>query len=106
MSRLKKSLEEQFRDQSRDCKVWNPQNTVTVEIEFKGEKSAMIIGKLAEQQYKDGDIISGVLVEKGFKHSIFSTDDIKAYTTLTTASVRMSQKGKTFIIIFHLYIIF
>jgi len=92
MKKLKEGLEKHFIDQNRECTVWNPQNTVTVEIEFKGEKPAVVIGSLAEQEFKEGNIVSGILVEKGFKHSIFAADDIKDYTSLTTTTINQSLR--------------
>ena len=92
MAKLKAGLEKHFIEENRKCNVWNPQNTVAVEIEFKGEKPAMVIGSLAEQPFEENTVVSGILVEKGFKHSVFAADDIKDYTSLTTTTINQSLR--------------
>lgn len=92
MNRMRKGLEEHFRDVGRECEIWTPPNTMTVSIPVKSERNAVVIGRLAEGSFEEGTIISGILVEKGFKHSILDASDVSAYSNLSTAGVYQSQR--------------
>ena len=89
MGRLKAKLITQFADQN--VKVLSPKNCQTVEMFFKGEKIAKAVGRLAEKPPKEGDIVSGLLVRKGFTYQLMSPDDLHSFTQLSTGSVMQRQ---------------
>jgi cleavage and polyadenylation specificity factor subunit 3 len=89
MGRLKAKLVTQFADQN--VKVLSPKNCQTVEMFFKGEKIAKAVGRLAEKPGKEGDMVSGLLVRKGFTYQLMGPDDLHSFTQLSTGSVMQRQ---------------
>ena len=68
MQKLKDALVRQYEDTDYNIQVYNPRNTQPVELYFRGEKSAKVIGKLASNTMPKADShISGVLVKRNFK---------------------------------------
>ncbi|KAH6555393.1 hypothetical protein KP509_1Z259500 [Ceratopteris richardii] len=89
MARLKAKLQTQFAEQN--VNVLSPRNCQTVEMFFKGEKTAKAIGCLAEKVPTEGDSVSGLLVKKGFTYQLMSPEDLHVYTQLSTGSVMQRQ---------------
>ncbi|XP_024376319.1 cleavage and polyadenylation specificity factor subunit 3-I isoform X2 [Physcomitrium patens] len=89
MGRLKAKLITQFAEQN--VKILSPKNCQTVEMFFKGEKIAKAVGRLAEKSAKEGDIVSGLLVRKGFTYQLMAPDDLHSFTQLSTGSVMQRQ---------------
>jgi cleavage and polyadenylation specificity factor subunit 3 len=82
MTRLKQALQSKF----EKLQVYTPKNTQVVEIMFRGEKTAKVIGKLTEN-VKDGNYISGILVQKDFKSTLVSKEELKVQTEITYTGV-------------------
>lgn len=79
-------------------KVYSPENGVTIRIPFRKDKFAKVVGRLAQMKpFKEGDesgeaqIMSGVLVQNGFKMSLMAPEDLKEYAKLTTTTVICKQ---------------
>eukprot|EP00850_Spirogloea_muscicola_P017229 SM000146S00949 [mRNA] locus=s146:90575:95748:+ [translate_table: standard] len=89
MGRLKGKLVTQF--EKRETKILTPKNCQTVELFFKGEKTAKGVGRLADVTPKEGTIISGLLVKKGFSYQIMAPEDLQTYTQLSTGRVTQRQ---------------
>ncbi|KAL2342244.1 hypothetical protein Fmac_010184 [Flemingia macrophylla] len=66
MKRLKQKLIIQFAD--HNTKVLTPENCQSVEMYFNSQKIAKVRGKLAEETPQVGEIVSGLLVKKGFTY--------------------------------------
>jgi cleavage and polyadenylation specificity factor subunit 3 len=59
---------------------------------FRGEKSAKVIGKLAAQTLlNDDQEISGILVKKNFKYHLMSPEDLQNYTDMAISSIIQRQ---------------
>ena len=73
----------------------NPRNTSAVELYFRGEKLAKVIGSLAEQKPTPDQAkqqrVSGVLVKRNFNYHMVSPKDLTKYTDLTTSTVTQRQ---------------
>jgi len=73
----------------------NPRNTSAVELYFRGEKLAKVIGSLAEQKPRPDQAkqqrVSGVLVKRNFNYHMVSPKDLTKYTDLTTSTVTQRQ---------------
>ena len=71
---------------------YNPRNTAKVELFFRGEKMAKVMGSLAEEKPEDGAKVSGILIKRNFNYHIVSPNDITKYTdmTMSTVNQRMS----------------
>merc|ERR1719412_1876159 len=71
---------------------YNPRNTAKVELFFRGEKMAKVMGSLAEEKPEDGSNVSGILIKRNFNYHIVSPNDLTKYTdmTMSTVNQRMS----------------
>jgi len=71
---------------------YNPRNTAKVELFFRGEKMAKVMGSLAEEKPQDGCKVSGILIKRNFNYHIVSPNDLTKYTdmTMSTVNQRMS----------------
>jgi cleavage and polyadenylation specificity factor subunit 3 len=93
MEKLKKALIGQYEDNTDyNIQVYNPRNTQPVELYFRGEKSAKVIGKLASNTIPKTDTqISGILVKKNFKYHLMSPQDLPNYTDLAISTISQRQ---------------
>jgi len=99
MSRLKTSLVTKY--EGKHVNVHSPKNTQKVDLEFKSEKIAKVVGLLAAPvegyrgedekpnllKGKEGSIVSGVLVHKNFAHTIMASSDLATFTELKTTTL-------------------
>jgi cleavage and polyadenylation specificity factor subunit 3 len=92
MEKLKKALISQYEDSDYNIQVYDPRNTQPVELTFRGEKSAKVIGKLASNTMPRADTeISGVLVKRNFKYHLLSAEDLPNYTDLAISTILQRQ---------------
>eukprot|EP01132_Coremiostelium_polycephalum_P004064 gene4064-5088_t len=84
MSRLKHNLINKFKSIS----IMTPKNSQAVQLEFRAEKVAKILGSIASTAPTEGNTISGVLVTKDFTHHIVSPGDLHSYTNLKTSTIK------------------
>lgn len=93
MMRLKQALLREFEDNEDLQPVFHtPRNTQAVELYFRGEKMAKVMGSLASQPPKNDHIVSGILVKRGFNYHLMHPKDLNNYTELSTTSVTERQK--------------
>jgi cleavage and polyadenylation specificity factor subunit 3 len=93
MAKLKDALIRQYEDSvDYNIQVYNPRNTQPVELYFRGEKSAKVIGKLASSVLPEPDKeISGILVKRNFKYHIMAPEDLPNYTDLAISTILQRQ---------------
>ena len=92
MSRLKTALIREYEnDPSHNIEVHNPRNAQSVELYFRGEKMAKVMGSLAVQKPEEGLKVSGILVKRNFNYHILSPNDLSKYTDLTMSKVTQRQ---------------
>lgn len=92
MSRLKSALQREYEgDTTRRIKFYNPRNTHTVDLHFRGEKTAKVMGALAVQRPEPTQRLSGVLVRRDFKYHILSPGDLSRYTDMSMSVVTQRQ---------------
>lgn len=94
MGRLKSALMSKYSDRKgtdREVKIYNPKNCYEVDLPFKSVKYARTMGELAEKPPTDGQIISGVLVEKDFRLNLIHVSDLREYSSLATSVVTEKQ---------------
>ena len=58
--------------------IYNPRNTQAVDLYFRGEKMAKVMGSLASQQPQEGHRISGVLIKRGFNYHLIDPSDLSS----------------------------
>lgn len=92
MLRLKSALTREYEnDPNANIKFYNPRNTHAVELYFKGEKTAKVMGKLATKKPENGDPVTGILVKRDFKYHIVDATDINKYTDMSMSTVTQRQ---------------
>jgi len=71
--------------------IHNPRNTVAVELYFRGEKTAKVMGTLAMETPKPGQKLSGVLVKRNFDYHMLAPCDLSKYTDISMSQVIQRQ---------------
>jgi len=79
----------------QQTKVYSPENGAEVKIPFRKDKIAKVVGRLAQipapTKSEDERVISGVIVQNGFKLSLMAPEDLKEYAGLTSTTVLCKQ---------------
>lgn len=79
MSRLKAALQREYEDDpNTSITLHNPRNTQAVELYFRGEKTAKVMGSLAVERPKPGNVLSGILVKRNFNYHILAPNDLSS----------------------------
>lgn len=92
MSRLKSALQREYENQpNANITFYNPRNTHAVELYFKGEKTAKVMGSLASSKVESGDRVSGILVKRDFKYHVLAPSDLSKYTDMSMSTVTQRQ---------------
>uniref|UniRef100_A0A1A9ZGY9 CPSF73-100_C domain-containing protein n=1 Tax=Glossina pallidipes TaxID=7398 RepID=A0A1A9ZGY9_GLOPL len=66
-------------------------NTHSVELYFRGEKTAKVMGSLAATKSEIGNKLSGVLVKRDFKYHLLAAADLSKYSDMSI-SVQIEKK--------------
>lgn len=92
MNRLKAALTREYENDAVKMNIYNPKNTVAVELYFRGEKMAKVMGSLAtEKPSTKSSRISGILVKRNFNYHLVAPSDLNKYTDLTMSTVTQKQ---------------
>jgi cleavage and polyadenylation specificity factor subunit 3 len=92
MNRLKSALIREYEgDPNTNIEFHNPRNTVAVELYFRGEKMAKVVGSLAMRKAEEGHQVSGILVKRNFNYHILAPNDLQTYTDMTMSTVTQRQ---------------
>jgi len=92
MNRLKSALTREYEaDPETNITFYNPRNTQAVDLYFRGEKMAKVIGTLAKEQPQEGSNVSGILIKRNFNYHIVSPNDLPKYSDLTMSTVTQRQ---------------
>lgn len=97
MTRLRSKLLSLNNTKSIDVKVYSPQNAEEVRIPFRKDKTAKVVGRLAQinppntTDPEDTRIVNGVLVQNGFKLNLMAPEDLREYAGLTTTTIMCKQ---------------
>ncbi|KAH9419473.1 Cleavage and polyadenylation specificity factor subunit 3 [Dermatophagoides pteronyssinus] len=87
MNRLKSALIREYEDQENPPEFHNPQNTVTLELHFRGEKIAKVMGTLAVTKPTAGLRLSGILVKRNFSYHLLAPSDLNKYTDMVMSTI-------------------
>ena len=94
--RLKSKLLSLNSDKVRKTKVFSPKNCEELRIPFRKDKTAKVVGSLAQTPLptseEESQIVNGVLVQNDFKLSLMTPEDLKEYAGLTTTTITCRQK--------------
>lgn len=98
MTRLRSKLLSLNAGKVVKTKVFSPENARELRIPFKTEKTAKVVGKLAEippptsLDPDDAQLMTGVLVQNDFKMSLMAPEDLREYAGLTTTNIVCKQR--------------
>lgn len=88
MLKLKQGLTDQYKDNDKNpVVIHNPKNTQAVELHFRGEKTAKVIGSLATDPPTQDKNLNGVLVKRNFNYHLMSPGDLRKYTDLSVSNI-------------------
>lgn len=92
MSRLKAALQREYEDDpNTKMELHNPRNTVAVELYFRGEKTAKVMGTLAMEKPRPSHKLSGILVKRNFNYHMLAACDLSKYTDMSMSQVVQRQ---------------
>ena len=98
MMRLKSKLLSLNNDKSTKTKIFSPANTEELRIPFKVDKTARVVGQLAQLPPRNSSdsekerVITGVLVQNDFKMSLMAPEDLTEYAGLSTTTIMCKQR--------------
>ena len=97
MMRLKSKLLSLNADKAVKTKIFSPANTEELRIPFKVDKTAKVVGKLAQitppsSLDHNSQLITGVLVQNDFKMSLMAPEDLREYAGLNTTTMLGKQR--------------
>ena len=98
MMRLKSKLLSLNADKAIKTKIFSPANTEELRIPFKADKTAKVVGRLAQiappksLDPDDAKLVTGVLVQNDFKLSLMAPEDLREYAGLTTTTIMCKQR--------------
>ena len=95
MGRLRSALLSRYAEREIPLHIHTPANCQTVELVFRGEKMAKIIGSLAAQEPSDGTVVDGILVGKDFTFQVMDGAELPEFTDLVTSSIVQRQSVAT-----------
>ena len=79
MARLKSALLREYEDnEEMNVEIYMPRNTQAVDLYFRGEKMAKIMGSLATKEAVQDLRVSGVLVKRGFNYHLIHPSDLSS----------------------------
>ncbi|KAJ3109915.1 Cleavage and polyadenylation specificity factor subunit 3 [Phlyctochytrium bullatum] len=87
MGRLKSALASKYAEKDEQLNIYTPKNCETIELYFRGEKMAKIIGRLAHVPPKQNTVIEALVVSRDFTYHIMAPEDLKEFTDLTTTTL-------------------
>ena len=93
MNGLKNAIEKEFEIMGRSTVIHTPRNCETVELKFKGERTAKIVGELAADielaiaTGKPNLDLQGILITKSFQSEIVAKTDLSEFSALATSQV-------------------
>ena len=83
MARLKAAVLREYEDsEDTNIEVYMPRNTQAVELYFRGEKMAKVMGSLATCGAVEDLKLSGVLVKRGFSYHLIHPSDLSSELSL------------------------
>lgn len=92
MGRLRAALQAKYKNRDEDIKVHSPRNLETLDLTFRPERVAKVIGGLASKPPQTNDVLSGLLVSKDYSYTLLDPRDLRDFAGLSTCVVTQRQK--------------
>lgn len=92
MGRLRAALQAKYKNRDEDIKIHSPRNLETLDLTFRPERVAKVIGGLAAKAPQTNDVLSGLLVSKDYSYTLLDPRDLRDFAGLSTCVVTQRQK--------------
>src|ERR1700679_3098690 len=92
MGRLRAALQAKYKNRDGDVKIHSPRNLETLNLTFRPERVAKVIGGLAAKPPQTNDVLSGLLVSKDYSYTLLDPRDLRDFAGLSTCVVTQRQK--------------
>ncbi|KAI9509414.1 mRNA 3'-end-processing protein YSH1 [Russula earlei] len=92
MGRLRAALQAKYKNRDEDIKIHSPRNLETLNLTFRPERVAKVIGSLAAKPPQTNDVLSGLLVSKDYSYTLLDPRDLRDFAGLSTCVVTQRQK--------------
>jgi len=92
MGRLRAALQAKYKNRDEDIKIYSPRNLETLNLTFRPERVAKVIGGLAAKPPQTNDVLSGLLVSKDYSYTLLDPRDLRDFAGLSTCVVTQRQK--------------
>jgi cleavage and polyadenylation specificity factor subunit 3 len=92
MQRLQQSLIHKYSTTTKKIEIATPRNCQTVKIQFREQKMAKAVGRIASGGVEHLAKISGVLVHKDFQYMLVDPTDLNNFTKLQTSVISQTQR--------------
>jgi cleavage and polyadenylation specificity factor subunit 3 len=92
MGRLRAALQAKYKNREGDVKIHSPRNLETLNLTFRPERVAKVIGGLAAKPPQTNDVLSGLLVSKDYSYTLLDPRDLRDFAGLSTCVVTQRQR--------------
>jgi len=86
MRSMKNELDRQFK--TENMQIYTPRNEEPVRLEFRSEKTARVVGRLAKSKPEEGKMLDGLLIRKNFTYQIVDPLDLAEYSPLSAMKIK------------------
>ncbi|WFD06387.1 endoribonuclease ysh1 [Malassezia vespertilionis] len=92
MSGLRAALQSRYNDRDDDVKIYMPRNCDPLFLAFRADRTAKVIGHLADKPPLTDKPIDGLLVAKDFSYTVLAPQDLGEFTGLGTNTILQRQR--------------
>lgn len=92
MSGLRAALQSRYNGRAEEVHLYMPRNCDPLFIPFRPDRTAKVIGALAEKPAAEGKAINGLLVAKDFSYTVLAPEDLTEFTGLGTSVIVQRQR--------------
>lgn len=92
MSGLRAALQSRYNGRAEEVHLYMPRNCDPLFIPFRPDRTAKVIGALAEKPATEGKAINGLLVAKDFSYTVLAPEDLAEFTGLGTSVIVQRQR--------------
>jgi len=89
MTRLQQALLNRY--EGKKIEILTPKNCKTVRLQFRGQKTAKVVGAIASGGPQHLAKMSGLLVQKDYQYTLVDSMELHTYTKLQTSIISQTQ---------------
>ncbi|KIJ18888.1 hypothetical protein PAXINDRAFT_109303 [Paxillus involutus ATCC 200175] len=92
MNRLRGAMTTRYKDRGTNLKIYTPRNLETLELSFRRDHVAKVVGTLAEKVPGEGDSLSGLVVARNHSFTLLDAGDLQDLAGLPTSILTQKQR--------------